>query len=105
CKRSFPVMKDLEEKYGPQGFAVVAISVDEKKAAMDEFLKKNPAGFAVLHDDKGKLAEALALEKMPTSFLLAADGKILTMHAGFEGEPTRKAYVAEIERALGSQKK
>jgi hypothetical protein len=37
---------------------------------------------------------------MPTSFLLGADGKVVAVHGGFEGESTRKAYLAEVEAAL-----
>jgi cytochrome c biogenesis protein CcmG/thiol:disulfide interchange protein DsbE len=105
CKRSFPVMKELQDKFGSRGFVVVAVCLDEKKPAMDEFLKKNPNAFIVLHDPKGRLAQALAIEKMPTSFLVGTDGKILNVHSGFEGEPTRRAYLAEIEKALATSGK
>ena len=100
CKRSFPVMKELLDTYGPRGFVIVAISVDEKKAAMDNFLAKNPVAFAVVRDARGKLPEATGVERMPTSFLLSPDGKILAVHSGFAGDSTRAEYVKEIEAAL-----
>lgn len=100
CKKSFPVMKELVDKFGGRGFLVVAVSVDEKKGAMDAFLKKNPIPFVILHDAKGRLAEAAGLEKMPTSFLLNSEGKITAIHSGFEGDTTRKMYLAEVEAAL-----
>jgi thiol-disulfide isomerase/thioredoxin len=100
CKRSFPLMREINEKFASRGFLVVAISVDEKQADMQAFLKKNPIPFTVLHDPKGRLAEAVGLEKMPTSFILGADGKVIAVHSGFEGEATRKAYLAEVEAAL-----
>jgi thiol-disulfide isomerase/thioredoxin len=100
CKKSFPVMKELTEKFGPRGFVVVAVSVDENKGAMDAFLKKNPNPFVVVHDAKGRLAEAAGVEKMPTSFLVGPDGKVLSWHSGFDGEATRKQYLVEVESAL-----
>jgi thiol-disulfide isomerase/thioredoxin len=100
CKKSFPVMKELQEKHGPRGFVVLAVCLDEKKPAMEAFLKKNPVPFAVVHDAKGRLAEAAGIEKMPTSFLIGADGKVRAVHSGFEGETTRKEYLTEIEAAL-----
>ena len=100
CKRSFPVMKELQDKFGARGFVVVAVCLDEKKPAMDEFLKKNPNAFVVLHDPKGHLAQAMSIETMPTSFLVGKDGKILSVHKGFDVEPTRKAYLTEVEKAL-----
>jgi cytochrome c biogenesis protein CcmG/thiol:disulfide interchange protein DsbE len=100
CKKSFPVMKDLQDKFGSRGFLVVAVCLDEKKAAMDGFLKKNPVPFVVLHDSKGQLAQRANIEKMPSSFLIGADGKVVSVHSGFDGESTRKAYLAEIEASL-----
>src|SRR5690348_5027548 len=32
CKASFPEMENLYEQYGPRGFTIVAVSVDEKRA-------------------------------------------------------------------------
>lgn len=100
CKKSFPVMRELHEKFGARGFVVIAISLDRKKAEMDAFVKKEAPPFAILRDAKGSLGEALAIDTMPTSFLIGADGKVIAIHSGFEGESTRKEYVAEIESAL-----
>lgn len=100
CKKSFPVMADLHQKYAPRGFAIVAISVDEQKAAMDGFVKKAQPPFAIVRDAKGRLAEIAGIDKMPTSYLVGGDGKILAVHSGFDGEATRKEYVREIEAAL-----
>ena len=100
CKKSFPVMKELHEKFGSRGFLVLAISVDEQQAALQNFLKKDPPPFIVLRDAKGRLAEAAGVEKMPTSFLIGANGKVTGLHSGFDGESTRKKYLSEIESAL-----
>lgn len=100
CKKSFPAMKELQDKFGPRGFTILAISVDEKKAAMDAFLKKNNPGFAIVRDARGRLPELLGVETMPTSFLLDPSGKILARHSGYEGESTKREYAVEIEAAL-----
>jgi thiol-disulfide isomerase/thioredoxin len=100
CKKSFPVMKDLQNKFDARGFSILAISVDEDKSAMNGFLKKNPVPFEIVRDAKGKTPEAFGVDKMPTSFLVGADGKIIAVHSGFDGEATRKQYLAEIEAAL-----
>ena len=105
CKRSFPVMKELHEKFGPRGFVVVAVSLDRQKSAMEAFVKKEAPPFAIARDAQGSLAEALGVEAMPTSFLVAADGKVIAVHSGFEGESTRKKYFAEIEPSLQTARK
>lgn len=100
CRKSFPVMKELHDKFNARGLRIVAISVDEKKLDMDGFLKKNPAPFTIVRDPNGKAPEAFGAEKMPTSFIIGADGKVVAVHGGFDGESTRKEYLNEIEAAL-----
>ena len=103
CKKSFPVLKELHEKFAARGALVVAVSLDEDKKDMDGYLKKNPVPFIVLRDPKSKLAEKLGVEAMPSSFIVGADGRIRSMHLGFEGEATRKLYMQEMEAALASK--
>ncbi len=100
CKKAFPVMKELHETFASRGFLVLAISLDEKKSDMEGFLAKTKPPFPTLRDPKGKLAEELAVDAIPTSVLVGSDGKVLAVHSGFEGEASRKAYVQEIETAL-----
>lgn len=100
CKKSFPVMKELHDKFNERGLTIVAISVDEKKSDMDSFLKKNPAPFTIVRDANGKAPEAFGADKMPTSFIVGVDGKVVAVHGGFDGEVTRKEYLNEIEAAL-----
>ena len=100
CKDSFPAMEELQKKYGPEGFVIVAINVDENRADMDDFLKKNPAGFAVVRDGAQKLVAKAGIETMPSSFLLDRAGKVKFMHSGFRGVETKKKYAEEIEILL-----
>jgi thiol-disulfide isomerase/thioredoxin len=100
CKASFPVMEELHKKFGPQGLVILAINVDENRADMEAFLKKNPASFTILRDAKQKLVEKVEVGTMPTSFLLDGQGKVRFVHSGFRGEETKKKYQQEIETLL-----
>lgn len=100
CKKSFPALKELQEKYGPDGFMVVAISLDEDKADMNAFLKKSPVPFTILRDAKGKLAEQFKIDSIPVSFLLDRQGKVQLAESGFEGDKTKKELAAKIESLL-----
>lgn len=100
CKKAFPVLKEMHEKLSPRGLLIVGVSVDEEKSAMDGFLKENPVPFRTVHDPEAKIAEALEVEKMPTSFLIGTDGKILAVFEGFSGEEKRKLYFEKVEEAL-----
>ena len=99
CAESFPVMDELQKKYGDH-LVVLAVNVDEKKSAMDLFLQKHPVSFTVVRDAGQKLVAAAAPETMPTSFIVDRDGKVRFLHNGFHGDSTRKEYVTEIESLL-----
>ena len=47
CKKSFPWMHEMKQKYAKQGFEVVAINLDEERKLADEFLKEADVNFTV----------------------------------------------------------
>jgi thiol-disulfide isomerase/thioredoxin len=100
CKESFPVMDELQGRFGKQGLVILAVNVDETKGAMDDFLKEHPATFNIIRDAKKKLVSKVNIQSMPTSFVLNGEGKVVSVHKGFHGPETRKAYVKEIEDLL-----
>ena len=100
CAESFPVMDELQKKYQDQGLVIVAVSVDEKAAKMESFLKKNPVSFTVVRDAEHKLVATVEPPTMPTSFIIDREGKVRFLHSGFHGATTRKEYVEQIESLL-----
>ncbi len=100
CKQSFPAMEALHQQYAEKGLVIVAVNVDENRADMEDFLKKNPANFAVLRDAGQKLVARAGIATMPSSFLIDRDGKVRFMHTGFRGAETRKKYEEEVQLLL-----
>lgn len=101
CKESFPFYSRLQDEYGEQGFRVLAVSVDTERAAVAEFLEANPVSFTVLHDPEGTVPQKMAIETMPTAFLVGKDGKVAYMHAGFVPEDEAEIE-AKVKAALGA---
>lgn len=102
CKDSFPVMEELQAKYGKKGLIVLAVNLDEDRSAMDGFLKKHPANFTVVRDVSRKLVSRAGIRSMPTSFVISPDGKVVSIHKGFRGAESQKQYVKEIEGMIGA---
>ena len=100
CKQSFPVMEELHKRYAERGLVIIAVNVDENRADMEAFLKKNTASFTVMRDSGQKLVEKTGIATMPSSFLLDRDGKVRFTHTGFKGAETKKKYEEEIESLL-----
>ena len=100
CAKSFPALNELHRTYKDRGVTVLAVNVDEKKEAMDKFLGKYAAAFAVVRDAEHKLVTHLDVATMPTSFIVDREGKIRFIHSGYHGDQTRRQYVEEIESLL-----
>jgi thiol-disulfide isomerase/thioredoxin len=100
CKESFPVMNDLQKKYGDRGLVIIAVNEDEQRSDMQDFLKKHQAAFTVVRDSEQKLVAVAGIPTMPSSFMLDGDGKVRFAHSGFHGADTVKEYEQEIESLL-----
>ena len=99
CRQSFPWMNEMQARYGGQGFKVVGVNVDAKTADAEKFLSQVPAQFAVAFDAKGETPGKYAVQGMPTSMLIGADGRVVKVHSGFRADD-RKDLEAAIEGAL-----
>jgi thiol-disulfide isomerase/thioredoxin len=45
CRQSFPWMQDLQTQYASHGLTVIAVNLDQDRAAADAFLKRFHPGF------------------------------------------------------------
>ena len=98
CKRSFPWMNELAQRYGASGLAVVAVNVDKKREDAERFLAQLPAQFTVVYDAAGTTPAAYAAKAMPSSYLIDRSGKIVMVEQGFRDE--QKAAVETRIRDL-----
>ena len=99
CKKTFPWLNELQKKYGKDGFEVVGVNVDAKKADADKFLASTPADFTVLFDPAGATPATYEVQGMPSSFIIDRTGKVHLAHRGFkDGEAAE--LEAEIKKLL-----
>ncbi len=102
CRKSFPWMNSMVERYPAQKFKIVTINLDRDPGAMHEFLERVPARFEIYHDPSGTLAEKFQLQGMPTSYLIDKSGQVISRHIGFQTRLIDE-YEAEIEALLTRQ--
>ena len=99
CKKSFPWMNAMQEKFASKGLTVIAINLDNKSEDSVTFLEKIPANFLIGFDKQGEIAKQYQVQAMPSSVLIDRDGKILARHKGFN-DNTAKKIEEEIEQLL-----
>jgi peroxiredoxin len=96
CVKALPELQALHQKYGPKGFAVIGVSVDEKPSQVAPVIKKAKATYPMLMATP-KVWSAYKVSALPALVLIGRDGKIIKRYGG---EADKKAMIAQIERAL-----
>lgn len=97
CRKSFPWINEIQEKYKDKGLVVIGVNLDTDMAQAKEFLKSVPANFRLFSDPDGKLAEKYKLIGMPSSFVLDGKGKVRHRHVGF-----KKSNIEDYEKSIVS---
>ncbi|QFU75564.1 TlpA family protein disulfide reductase [Halioglobus maricola] len=100
CRLSFPQLEALRQEFGPQGFEVLAVSVDEDVDDALEFLQQVPVSYPIVWDPQGESPASWGILGMPTAYLIGRDGVINRVHQGFrKGDGARLRE--EIIKLLG----
>jgi thiol-disulfide isomerase/thioredoxin len=96
CKQELPMLDDMAKRLRGDGIEVLAVSVDQERANVVKFLKARARwSLTIAHDPKGEIADRLAPEKMPTSYVIDREGIVRYVNSGFE-----PSDAAVIERRL-----
>ena len=101
CRKSFPWMEEMHQKYSDLGFKVIAISTDVKRSVIDQFLKDLTTNFIIAHEPTGEAASKFKVTGMPNSYLIDRKGNIRLKHAGFNSKDKSKLE-AEIKKLIAT---
>jgi len=85
CRIEIPWLMDLQEKYGPQGFTVLGVAMDEEgKSAVVPFVQKErfklgngsrPMNYPILIGNDDVAEKFGGLVGLPTTILISQDGR------------------------------
>lgn len=84
CRRSFPWLNAMHDKYEDQGLVIVGINLDMERGDAAKFLEEYPARFAIVYDENKALARQFDVVAMPSSYVIGRDGRIAAKHMGFK---------------------
>jgi len=99
CRRSFPWMNEMQEKYAQDGLVIIAVNVDREVENAAAFLAEYPANFEIIYDPDAVLAKEYKIEVMPSSFIIGRNGASIDRHAGFKVKK-QDEYEAVLRAAL-----
>jgi peroxiredoxin len=101
CRPEMPVLERLHRELGPQGLTVMGVNARENVTAVRDYAKELGLTFALVLDLNGDLGKAYGVIGIPTTFLIARDGRAVALAVGpraWDGVPAR-----EVLRALLSE--
>jgi cytochrome c-type biogenesis protein len=96
CRIEIPWLIAMQEKYGPNGFTVVGVAMDEEgKSAVAPFVAKErfdvegqklPMNYPILIGTDDAADKFGGILGYPSSFLISRDGKVITKFQGLKSE-------------------
>ena len=88
------ILPGLDKSGALKGIGVTLVNVEQDRARVDDFLKKNPVAFEVVRDSDRKLRKELKLFSVP-AWAVYEKGKVVASGQAFDK--------AKVNEALGKQ--
>jgi thiol-disulfide isomerase/thioredoxin len=102
CRAELPLLQDLYNKYSDRNFTVLAVNVDNDRDRVAPYLKTNnltlPIYFANAND-----VSALTWQGIPTSFIVAPDGKLEKAYVGYSPD-IEKEWIQRVDKYAKKRK-
>jgi thiol-disulfide isomerase/thioredoxin len=89
CKVAMPRWAALAERYADHGVQLVAVSQDDPRSQPKilPYMRSQGFDFPALLDGEKQVGRKYRVNNLPTTFLIGADGTIVTHHVGYrEGD-------------------
>ncbi len=99
CRKEIPHLNSLSDKYGPMGFEVLGVNVDDDVRNAEQLAIKLRVKFPVLFDTDKKVSRSYAITSMPSTLLIDRDGKVRFIHRGYADGLERK-YDEQVRALL-----
>jgi thiol-disulfide isomerase/thioredoxin len=98
CKVEMPWFVELQKEYGPQGFQIVGVAMDDaSKEDISKFAKEMGVNYPILLG-KDSVADSYGgVNVLPTTFFVDRGGKLLAREFGLQ---SRSVFVDNIKKAL-----
>ena len=89
CRGELPYLKEAFKEFGPKGFNIYGVSLDNDAESWKEFLVKEemtwPNVIAVTDGKSAPIVEEYGIRSIPTNFLISPEGKIVAKDLRGEG--------------------
>jgi peroxiredoxin len=97
CPAQVAELNKLQAKLQRYRFAVLGVFTDKDgKAAVQDFMRKNPASFPVYYNGDEVAAAFGGMRRIPTTYILLREGSIYTKEAGLRSMRQLETFTMQI---------
>ncbi len=82
CRPEMPLFERLHREFVAQGLSVIGINAREGTVAIQRYAKELGLTFPLVLDPKGEINAAYGVIGLPTTFLIARDGRAVALAIG-----------------------
>ncbi len=100
CQVEMPVFSAWQRQFGPQGFAIVGISMDDDSAAARQLVERLKLDYPIAMGDARLGLRYGGVLGLPLSFLIDRNGVV---RARFQGETDLKAMESQLRALLAAR--
>ena len=98
CKIEMPWFVELQKEYGPQGFQIVGVAMDDASLEdIAKFAKEMGVNYPILLGKESVGQSYGGVSVLPTTFFLDRDGKLIAREFGLQ---SRSVFVDHIKNAM-----
>jgi thiol-disulfide isomerase/thioredoxin len=99
CKIEMPWFVELQKEYGPKGFQIVGVAMDDASTEdIAKFAKEMGVNYPVLIGKESVGQSYGGVGVLPTTYFIDRDGKLVAREFGLQ---SRSVFVDHIKEALG----
>ena len=98
CKIEMPWFVELQKEYGPQGFQIVGVAMDDASTEdIAKFTKEMGVNYPILLGKESVGESYGGVGVLPTTFFVDRDGKLIAREFGLQ---SRSVFVDHIKKAM-----
>jgi cytochrome c-type biogenesis protein len=104
CREEMPEFQSLYDRYGSDGFVILAVNNQEGQSQVEEFVDEMAITFPVVLDESGMINGSLygaRVQAYPTSLLVDQDGVIVQIFFGQIKDAQLSQLVDKLQQLLG----
>lgn len=88
CAAELPALQSLRNEFGPHGFEIVGVGVDDTAEALSELTRSYGLSYIVAVDTKNIAKSLYKVTGVPESFFLDRQGKLVMVLDPYDGSPS-----------------